>query len=87
MCSGAYFFFGGILLLVGGILEFIIGNTFPFVVFMSYGAFWLSLGATLRPDFNAYGAYAPPDSTSPAAGLQSGDFNTSFGTHRTQARD
>lgn len=35
--SGAYIFFGGILLLVGGLLECIIGNTFSSVVFMSFG--------------------------------------------------
>lgn len=65
-------------MLFSGILEFIIGNTFPFVVFMSFGAFWLTLGATLRPDFNAYGAYSPNPS-SPAEGLTTVDFNASFG--------
>lgn len=29
--------FGGLLLMVGGIGEFILGNTFPFVVFFGYG--------------------------------------------------
>ena len=66
-------------MIFGGLLEFIIGNTFPFVVFMSFGAFWLALGATLRPDFNAFGAYATPGSTNPATGLDSPDFNASFG--------
>lgn len=66
-------------MLVGGFLEFIIGNTFPFVVFMSFGAFWLTLAATLQPFYNAYGAYAPPGSPSIAAGLTSEGFNASFG--------
>lgn len=44
---------------LGAVLEFILGNTFPFVVFGSFGAFWLSFGATLTPYFNASVAYAP----------------------------
>ena len=31
--SGAYFFIGGVLMLLGGFLEWVAGNTFPFVVF------------------------------------------------------
>lgn len=51
---------------LGAVLEFILGNTFPFVVFGSFGAFWLSFGATLTPYFNASVAYAPttPDTAS-----------------------
>jgi uncharacterized protein len=79
---GVYFFFGGLLMIVGGFLEFLLGNTFPFVVFMSFGAFWLSFGATLQPTYNAYGAYAPAGSTSAAAGLDTVGFNSSFGTSR-----
>lgn len=29
---------------IGGVLEFFLGNTFPFVVFCMFGAFWLSYG-------------------------------------------
>lgn len=76
---GVYFFFGGLLMIVGGFLEFLLGNTFPFVVFMSFGAFWLSFAATLQPQYNAYGAYAPAGSTSPAAGLSTVGFSASFG--------
>jgi hypothetical protein len=36
-CSGDYFFVGGPLLLIAGLLEFFLGNTFTFVVFISYG--------------------------------------------------
>jgi succinate-acetate transporter protein len=35
--SGAYFFIGGPFLLISGLLEFFLGNTFTFVVFVSYG--------------------------------------------------
>jgi len=74
---GVYFFFGGLLMLVGGFLEFIIGNTFPFVVFMSFGAFWLGFAATLQPFYNAYIAYetTPGDA---ASGLASEGFQSSF---------
>jgi len=48
-------------MILGGFLEFILGNTFPFVVFSSFGAFWLSFGATLTPYFNASAAYLPDD--------------------------
>jgi len=57
--TGVYYFFGGLLMILGGFLEFILGNTFPFVVFCSFGAFWLSFGATLTPYFNASIAYDP----------------------------
>jgi len=56
---GVYYFFGGLLMVLGGFLEFVLGNTFPFVVFSSFGAYWLTIGATLTPYFNAAAAYDP----------------------------
>jgi succinate-acetate transporter protein len=64
-------------MLLGGTLEFILGNTFPFVVFVAYGAFWLAFAATLQPFYFAYGSYAPAGSPE-AAGLQTVGFNASF---------
>ena len=64
-------------MIVGGFLEFIIGNTFPFVVFMSFGAFWLGFAATLQPFYNAYGAYATT-AGEPATGLATTGFQSSF---------
>nr|DAA06460.1 TPA_inf: GPR1/FUN34/YaaH-class plasma membrane protein [Aspergillus terreus] len=75
---GAYIFFGGILLLVGGLLELLIGNTFSAVVFMSFGAFYLTTAATLQPFYGAYAAYSPSTSD-PAAGLTTEGFNASYG--------
>ncbi|KAM0800052.1 GPR1/FUN34/yaaH family-domain-containing protein [Usnea florida] len=84
--TAAYFFFGGVLMILGAIGEWIVGNTFPFVVFGTFGAFWLTFGGTLVPSFNAYGAYV----TSPTQmagqdgnpgnplGLQQPAFNASF---------
>ncbi len=53
MYHEAYFFCGGMLMFVGGLLEFVLGNTFPSVVFTTFGAFWFTYGATLVPSFNA----------------------------------
>lgn len=75
--SGSYYFFGGLLLVLGGFLEFILGNTFPFVVFSSYGAFFLSFAATLQPVYYAYGLYAPPGEGE-TAGLTTVGFTSSF---------
>ncbi|KAH7314300.1 hypothetical protein BKA65DRAFT_557935 [Rhexocercosporidium sp. MPI-PUGE-AT-0058] len=74
---GSYFFFGGVLMLVGGFLEFILGNTFPFVVFMSFGAFWLTFAATLQPFYAAYASYAPAGEPE-AAGISTVGFTASF---------
>lgn len=74
---GAYFFFGGLLMILGSVGEWFIGNTFPFVVFGSFGAFWLTFGATLQPLYGAYGLYSP-DHTNPALGLATVGFNASF---------
>ena len=75
---GAYYFIGGFLMSLGGILEFFLGNTFSFVVFCSFGGFWFTLGATLTPAFNAYGEYAT-DPNQIATGLTSPAFHASFG--------
>lgn len=60
------------------VFQWIIGNTFPFVVFGSFGAFWLGWAATLQPFYNAYGAYSTTDN--PADGLNTVGFRSSFGT-------
>ncbi|KAJ9262847.1 hypothetical protein DTO021C3_2961 [Paecilomyces variotii] len=75
--TGAYFFMGGLLMILGGFLEFILGNTFTFFLFCGYGGWWLSFGATLQPFYGAYGAYSP-DASDPSKGLQMAGFNASF---------
>lgn len=74
--TGTYYFFGGLLMMLGSLGEFLIGNTFPFVVFGSFGAFWLSWAATLQPSFNAYGAYSTTDN--PADGINTIGFRASY---------
>ncbi|RMZ78521.1 hypothetical protein DV737_g3791, partial [Chaetothyriales sp. CBS 132003] len=73
---GAYYFFGGLLMIISSILEFILGNTFPFVVFGSFGSFWLAWGATLTPYFNASIAYQPDK---PATALLNPTFLSTYG--------
>lgn len=46
---GAYYFFGGMGMWISGILEWIVGNTFPSLVFISFGSFWLSLAIVVDP--------------------------------------
>ena len=65
-------------MVVGGFLEFILGNTFPFVVFISFGAFWLTFAATLQPFYFSYGLYAAAGEPE-AAGIQTVGFTASFG--------
>ncbi|KAJ0286978.1 hypothetical protein CBS470a_005669 [Colletotrichum nupharicola] len=73
-----YFFFGGLLMFVGGLLEWVLGNTFPATVFTTFGAFWASFGGTLNPSFAAFSSYAPAGEAG-AAGLATKGFNASFG--------
>ncbi|PPJ53098.1 hypothetical protein CBER1_11575 [Cercospora berteroae] len=54
---GATLWFGGFLLILAGLGEFLLGNTFPFLVFMGYGAHFLTFGTTFIPYFNAVSAY------------------------------
>ncbi|KAK0747204.1 GPR1/FUN34/yaaH family-domain-containing protein [Schizothecium vesticola] len=71
--NGAHWFCGGLLLFLGGLLEFFLAHTFAFVVYCSYGGFFLALGATLTPGFNA----AVPYET--ATGVLGAAFYNSFG--------
>ncbi|KAH7385113.1 GPR1/FUN34/yaaH family-domain-containing protein [Cadophora sp. MPI-SDFR-AT-0126] len=74
---GVFYFFGGMLQIIGSVMEWIIGNTFPFVVFGSYGAFWLALGATLQPSYNAEAAYTS-GLTGAEAAAGTAEFLSSF---------
>ncbi|OQU99860.1 hypothetical protein CLAIMM_05435 [Cladophialophora immunda] len=75
---GVFFFMGGLLMIIGGVGEFILGNSYPFIVFCGFGGWWLSFGATLKPSFGAYGNYSP-DPANAAAGLSTTGFLAGFG--------
>jgi len=67
--TGGYYYMGGMCMVLGGVLEFFLGNTFPFVVFVSFGGFWLSF-ATLNSAYygiqTAYGETAAEGSATVA---------------------
>ena len=69
---GTYIAFGGILMLLGSIGEWILGNTFPCVVFGSFGSFWIGLSLTLMP-------YTGAIESNPG-GATGAAFNNSWGT-------
>ncbi|KAF5543687.1 GPR1 [Fusarium phyllophilum] len=73
-----YFFEGGVLMVISGIMEWILGNSFPSCVFTSFGYFYLSFGGILHPSFAAYSSYAPADAKSPAEGMTTRGFNASL---------
>jgi succinate-acetate transporter protein len=60
---GTYYFFGGMLQVLGAILEWIIGNTFIYIVFGSFGAFWLTFAATLTPFYAASSSFTADATT------------------------
>ncbi|KAL2783073.1 GPR1/FUN34/yaaH family-domain-containing protein [Aspergillus keveii] len=73
---GPIVFLGGLLLLITSILEFILGNTFPCVVFGTIGGFWFAFAATMIPSFNAAAPYSSTGDT--AAGLASTSFMNTY---------
>lgn len=63
---------------LGGLLEWILGNSFPAVVFCTFGTFWLSYGGVLNPSFAAFSSYAASGDDA-AEGLETIGFNASLG--------
>lgn len=53
---------------IAGICEFILGNTFPFAVFVIYGSHWCNVAYTMDPAHNLLSAYgtAPTNALSTA---------------------
>ena len=75
--------FGGVLLLLAGFGEFLLGNTFPMMVFLGYGAHFLSYATTFIPFFNAVGFFNPDGSGagSPGTANQTPVFYASYGEY------
>lgn len=71
------------LLIFAGLGEFLLGNTFPFLVFMGYGAHFLTFATTFIPAFNAVSAYTTGN---PYIGednqMQTPEFAASYGTYQ-----
>jgi hypothetical protein len=57
-------------------MEWILGNFFPFLVFMGYGSHFLVLGTTFMPFYNALIPYNPD-----GLSVITPEFAASFGTY------
>ncbi|KAJ6023524.1 uncharacterized protein N7446_013889 [Penicillium canescens] len=75
---GAYLYVGGVTQFLGAIGEWILGNTFPAVVFFLFGGFWLAFGTAIDPTTGASAVYSP-DPKVPAEGLVEPAFFATFG--------
>ncbi|KAJ7739146.1 GPR1/FUN34/yaaH family-domain-containing protein [Mycena metata] len=62
---GAFYFAGGMGMTIAGVLEWVLGNTFPFVVFTTFGGFWLTLAVIFDPSKEVASAFT--DGTSSPA--------------------
>lgn len=62
---------------IAGICEFILGNTFPFVVFIIYGCHWCNLGYTADPSHGIVASYA----TTTLPGTLSQEYNAGQGNY------
>ena len=66
---GLGFFMGGLGQMIGGIFEFILGNTFSMVTFIAFGGIWATLGIVLSPWSGIEEAYKDPKEFNQALGL------------------
>ncbi|GKU08144.1 unnamed protein product [Fusarium langsethiae] len=73
---GVYFGIGGLLLILGGLGEWILGNTFPSTIFFTFGGFWLAFGTTIVPGSGAYSTYSTTGAA--ADGLKEPSFYATF---------
>lgn len=82
--TGAYCFVGGLLVVISGVLEWVLGNKFPFLVFCAYGCYWLPFSSTLTPSIGAYGHHSTSfsDMDSSAGLTDSIDFPALFAFFR-----
>lgn len=78
---GATAWFGGMLLILAGIGEFLLGNTFPFLVFMCYGSHFLTFSTVTIPEWGAISSYNSATDGTFGAGAQTegAAFTAGFG--------
>ncbi|KAL5513529.1 hypothetical protein ACEPAH_3928 [Sanghuangporus vaninii] len=81
---GAFYGVGGIGLYLACIMEWIIGNTFPSVVFGLFGGLWVSYAILLQPSFGIAASFATTDqatssATAAAAGSATPAYNDGVG--------
>ncbi|KAF8586224.1 hypothetical protein K439DRAFT_1631833 [Ramaria rubella] len=86
---GAFYACAGFGLYAAGIFEFIVGNTFPMVVFITFGGFWTTYGILIQPSFRVAAGFAPANLTdttfagvtSAAAGSATRSYNSGVGLY------
>lgn len=76
---GATIWFGGMCLVIAGILEFFIGNSFPFLVFIAYGSHFLTYGSTFIPAWGAVSAYNDGNPYGEGSQVETAAFAAGFG--------
>ncbi|CEJ90113.1 hypothetical protein VHEMI05917 [[Torrubiella] hemipterigena] len=66
--------FGGLLLIIGGIGEFLLGNSFPCLVFFGYAAHFLTFATTFMPFYGAvaWNAVEPGNAFEPGPKFSAG---------------
>lgn len=65
--------------LIACTMEWVLGNTFSFLVFGSFGAAWFALACTNLPMFDAMDAYTRTAATPEAVAAAQAEFYSSFG--------
>jgi len=83
---GGFYACAGIGLYLACIMEWIIGNTFPSVVFGTFGGFWISYAIINQPNMGIAASFAPASDasngvTATMAGLASPSFNVGIGMY------
>ncbi|CZT21812.1 uncharacterized protein RCC_07679 [Ramularia collo-cygni] len=72
-------FFGGMLQIIACLMEWMLGNTFSFLVFGSFGAAWFALACTNLPMFGAMTTYTAGLTDAHAIEAAQAEFYSSFG--------
>jgi len=86
---GAFYACAGIGLWVAAIMEWVVGNTFPMIVFGTFGGFWTSYAILIQPTFRIAAGFAPASITdntfagvtAAAAGAATPAYNAGIGLY------
>ncbi|KAF7905499.1 uncharacterized protein EAF01_006020 [Botrytis porri] len=79
--GGSFYMFGGIAMIIAGICEFVLGNSFPFSVFIIFGAHWVYNGFLNDPLHGVAASYATTVNGVTVPGALSQGFNAGQGNY------
>jgi len=77
---GTFYGAAGIGLYITAVMEWICGNTFPMVVFGTFGGFWVSYAILITPSFGIAPSFAPALSANATAAAAAGQMTRSYTT-------